>query len=217
MIKVECFPVGALEANCYAVFDTTQKLCFVVDTGGHSSQLERSIDLFGSSSLKYILLTHGHFDHIGNTAAIKRKYPEAKIVIGAGDSPFTTDDSLNLTAYFGSMSFEHFKADAEVSDGDELSFGDKKIKVIATPGHTKGGVCYLFEHILFTGDTIMSRTTGRMDFPTGSSKDMINSAHKIAGLEGNLKLYCGHGSSTTLDYERENNIAMRNYINEDIY
>ena len=101
----------------------------------------------------------------------------------------------------------------EVGNADELPFGNKTIKVIETPGHTKGGVCYLFEDMLFTGDTIMTGTTGRMDLPTGNTRDMINSVRLIAGLEGDLRLFCGHGNATTLDYERKHNYVMEYYIN----
>ena len=217
MIKVECYPVGEIEANCYAVFDTEQDICFVVDTGAPSEELERSLDKFGGEKLKYILLTHGHVDHIGNTLAIKKKYPAAAVVIGREDSKFTNDDYLNLSYKFESRRFDHFDADKEVGNADELPFGNKTIKVIETPGHTKGGVCYLFEDMLFTGDTIMTGTTGRMDLPTGNTRDMINSVRLIAGLEGDLRLFCGHGNATTLDYERKHNYVMEYYINEDLY
>ncbi len=217
MIKVECYPVGELQANCYIVFDDIQNLCFAVDTGAPSPQAEESIDRFGGNKLRYILLTHGHFDHIGNAAAMKRKYPTAEIVISEDDSSFTENDALNLSSHFCDVQIEHFSADITVNDGMELPFGEKTIKIIGTPGHTRGGVCYLFEDMLFTGDTIMSRTTGRMDFPTGSSRDMFESAAKIAALDGNLKLYCGHGNATTLDFERKHNFAMGNITYDDLY
>lgn len=216
MINVECFPLGELQANCYFVTDDEAKVSFIVDMGAPSALVEDKINTFGAENLKYILLTHGHFDHIGNAAALKKKYPDAKIVIGEADSEFTTNDSLNLSLYFAS-GLEHFTADILVNDGSKLSFGNSEIEVIATPGHTRGGVCYLIGDILFTGDTIMSRTTGRMDFPTGSSKEMYQSVQRIAAMQGDLRLYCGHGSSTTLEFERKHNIAMGNISYDDLY
>lgn len=217
MIKVECYPVGELSANMFLVLDDEQELCFAVDTGAPSPEAEKRIDSFGADKLKYILLTHGHFDHIGNTAAMKRKYPNVIIVIGEGDSVFTNNDSLNLAGHFPGIYVEHFNADIIVNESSILSFGNKKITVMETPGHTRGGVCYRFEDMLFTGDTIISGTTGRMDFPTGDSRAMLESAKRIAALEGNLKLFCGHGNATTLDFERKYNYAMGNITYDDLY
>lgn len=216
MIKVDWFPVGSLQANCYLVTDTEQDVFLLVDTGGKSSELEKRIDESGAEKLKYILLTHGHFDHIGYTAEMKRKYPSAQIVISEIEESFISRDDLNLSVYFGDK-IEHFKADILVGDGTVLDFGTEKIKVLATPGHTAGGVCYIIGNNIFTGDTIMSRTTGRMDFPTGNSHEMFESVKKIAAIKENLNVYCGHGENSTLDYERKHNIFMGNCTYDDLY
>lgn len=216
MIKVECFPVGQLQANCYFVTDSEADISLLIDTGAESSKLEKKINEFGAEKLKYILLTHGHFDHIGYTAELKRKYPSAKIVISENEESFLTRDELNLSLYFDDK-IEHFKADILVNEGMILDFGTEKIKVLATPGHTVGGVCYIIGNNIFTGDTIMSRTTGRMDFPTGNSHDMFESVKKIAAIKENLNVYCGHGGSSTLDYERKHNMFMGNNTYDDLY
>ncbi len=216
MIKVEWFPVGALSANCYLVTNTESDISLLVDTGSKSSELERKIEDLNSDKIKYILLTHGHFDHIGYTAEMKRRCPSAKVVISENEEPFLVNDQLNLSTYFGENT-EHCTADILVNDGDVLNFGTEEIKVMATPGHTSGGVCYIIGNNIFTGDTIMSRTTGRMDFPTGNSRDMYESVKKIAAIKGNLNVYCGHGESSTLDFEREHNIFMGNNIYDDLY
>ena len=216
MLKIECYPLGELQANCYFVYDEQNDVSLLVDPGAESEILQNKIEKFGSEKLQYILLTHGHFDHIGNAAHLKRKYPDVKIVIGENDSEFTTNDSLNLSVFFGDTA-DHFNADILVNDASELVFGENKIYVIATPGHTRGGVCYRLGDNLFTGDTIMSRTTGRMDFPTGNSREMYDSVQKIASIKKNLNLFCGHGASTTLDYEKTHNIAMGNIKCDDLY
>ncbi len=216
MLNIRCFPLGELQANCYFVTDEESGVSLLIDTGAPSAEVEKAVEDFGAEKLEYLLLTHGHFDHIGNAAAIKRKYPDVRIVIGEKDSDFTTKDTLNLSLYFDGT-LEHFTADILVKDNDELPFGKNKIKVISTPGHTSGGVCYLIGSKLFTGDTIMSCTTGRTDFPTGSIRDMMRSVARIAQIEGNPEVYCGHGESTTLDYERKHNMFMRKDGYDDLY
>ncbi len=217
MIEIKCYPVGELQANCYYIFDTDQEISFVVDPGDYSSELEEQIIKDGTEKVMYILLTHGHFDHIGYTSTLHKLCPSAKIVIGKGDSGFTSNDILNLSSYFSGEGVEHFKADVEASDNDSLSFGQKAITVLNTPGHTTGGVCYILEDIIFTGDTIISGTTGRTDFPTGSNKEMLASVNRIRNLEGDYRMFCGHGESTTLEYERKHNYIMRDSVYEDIY
>ncbi len=207
MIKIERFVVGEIGANCYFVRDDEAKSAFLVDTGDYSFELEKRIKEFGAEKVKYILLTHGHLDHIGYASEMRKKFPSAKIVIGKDDAHFTNEDDLNLAWQFG-MTMEHFDADILVEDGSELAFGTDKIKVMATPGHTKGGVCYILGDSIFTGDTLFRGCIGRTDFPTGDRNDMIHSLRKLSALEGNYKVYCGHDSVTSLDFERKNNIYM---------
>jgi len=207
MIKIERFVVGEIEANCFFVTDDEENLAFLVDTGDYSFELKERIKEFGADKVKYILLTHGHLDHIGYASEMREEFPSAKIVIGKDDAHFTNEDDLNLSSLFG-MTFRHFDADILVEDGSELAFGSKKIKVISTPGHTKGGVCYIFGDCIFTGDTLFRGCIGRTDFPTSSKEDMKKSLEKLEALDGNYKVYCGHESNTTLDRERKNNIYM---------
>ena len=207
MIKIERFVVGEIEANCFFVTDDEENLAFLVDTGDYSFELKKRIKEFGAEKVKYILLTHGHLDHIGYASEMREEFPSAKIVIGKDDAHFTNEDDLNLSSLFG-MTFRHFDADILVEDESELAFGSKKIKVISTPGHTKGGVCYIFGDCIFTGDTLFRGCIGRTDFPTSSKEDMKKSLEKLEALDGNYKVYCGHESNTTLDRERKNNIYM---------
>ena len=104
-----------------------------------------------------------------------------------------------------------------VNDEESIPFGNDYIKVLSTPGHTEGSVCFLLGEHLFTGDTLMSMSCGRTDFPTGSRDDMIASLKKIYDMEGNPYVYCGHGEDSRLEYERKNNPVMRAALNEHLY
>ena len=215
MINVKCFPLGVLAANCYLVTNEEDRVSLLVDPGDYSETLDQQIEQFGSDRLQYILLTHGHFDHIGGAAAFKRKHPNAKIVISTADAGYLQNDRLNLSYHFD-VSIEPFTADLQVGEGDELPFGSHSVKAISTPGHTSGGVCYIIERTMFTGDTLISGTTGRTDFPTGSLREMAHSIRRLAKLEGDYSVYCGHGGASTLQNERENNYFMRECIYDDL-
>ncbi len=214
MPEIKCFELGALQANCYFVTDGDE--AFVVDPGDKSSKLTDCINDFGAEKLRYIILTHGHFDHIGFAAGLKKLYQGASVVIGAADSEFAKNDTLNLSLFFGTPA-EHFDPDIIVSDGDTLPFAGGEITVLSTPGHTRGSICLRYGSSLFSGDTIMRCTTGRTDFPTGNGKEMLSSARKLAAIDENLTIYCGHGMQTTLDFERTHNFAMGNNAYDDMY
>ena len=205
MLKVECFEISC---NCYFVTDDSAEGSLVVDPGGSCAKLEKRIDDYGADKLKYILITHGHYDHIGNAASLKRKYPSADIVIGEKEKDFTSNKMLNLSMFSGEP-VEKFEADLLVKEGTSLNFGVDKIEVIETPGHTRGGVCYRIGDVLFTGDTLFRLSMGRTDFPTGNEEELKESLKKLAELDGNFDVYCGHGEKTALEYERKYNTYMR--------
>lgn len=199
-MKVVSEKFGSMDNNCSLIIDEKTNESALVDCNECSQKM---LDLIGNTKLKYILLTHGHFDHIIGVKGIKEKYG-AKVVISKEDEPMLNSAKLSLAAFCGAVQ-NNVDADIIVSDGDVLTLGETKIKVIATPGHTSGSVCYVAEDCIFSGDTLFYCSCGRTDFPSGSSEQMMSSLQKLKALDGDYKVYTGHNNLTTLDFERKNN------------
>lgn len=204
MTQIKSITLGELGNNCYLITDQASGLSALVDCTDDSKEMR---DFIGSAKLEYILLTHGHFDHIGGVSAISRDYG-AKVVISAQDASMLSSGKASLSAFFG-IKQDKITPDLTVSEGSSLMLGETQIKVLATPGHTKGGVCYLLKDCIFTGDTLFFCSCGRTDFPGGSSKEIMQSLKRLATLEDSLKVYPGHDRTSTIAFEKANNPFMR--------
>lgn len=202
-MKVSYKVFGDLDNNCYLLLDETTNKSALIDC---TVADDRMRELIGDTDLQYILLTHGHFDHIGGVRDIKKEYG-CKVVISSVDAPMLSSGKASLAAFCGAEQ-NNTKPDITVQDGDEIELGTLKIKVLSTPGHTSGSVCFVVGDALFSGDTLFYCSCGRTDFPTGSSDDMIKSLKKLASLDGNYKVYTGHNQLSNLDFERKNNPYM---------
>ena len=203
MLIVKQYKVGALYTNCYLITDEETKKSAIIDPGGISLELDKEISS-RNLSVEYILLSHGHFDHIRKTARYKNK-TNAKIAINQKEKDFARDASLNLSCKFARTTIDPFEIDMLLNDGDTIKLGNSTIKIISTPGHTVGSSCFIVDDCIFTGDTLMKQSIGRTDFATGSSNDMVNSLAKLLMLKGNYTIYPGHGDDTTLEFEKKNN------------
>lgn len=205
MLKVKCAVFGRLDNNCYLITDEKSGEAALIDCTEDSEKMR---EFMGDADLKYILLTHGHFDHIGGVQGIK-EMTGARSVISEEDAPMLESGKLSLAAFCGEHQVNS-TADIMVSDGDVITLGESEIKVMLTSGHTKGGVCYICDDKLFTGDTLFYCSCGRTDFPGGSGIEIIASLKRLADLEGDYIVYPGHDRQSTLDFERKNNPYMNN-------
>lgn len=206
MINVETFPVGHLETNCYIITDEKTNRKAIIDPGYKSAELVKRIEEVGKDTFDYILLTHGHFDHIWFTEEL-RALTGAKVVISQSDAPFLTDGVLNLAATFGFKNFPQISHDVTLNNGDTLMLGETELTFISTPGHTVGSGCYISfaDKVIFSGDTLFKLSMGRTDFVTGNRFELYSSLCKLANLQGDFIVYPGHGEATSLEYERKNN------------
>lgn len=203
-MKVKQQHFGSINNNCYLITDEITGKSALVDCTEASDKMYAFI---GNADLEYILLTHGHFDHIMGARDVKEKYG-AKVVVSASDEPMLSSGKLSLASFMDAVQ-NNVKSDIVVSDGDVINLGSLEIKVIATPGHTKGSVCYLVENALFSGDTLFYMSCGRTDFPSGSSDEMLASLKRLKNLGGDYTVYTGHDNITNLDFERKNNPYMK--------
>lgn len=203
--KIMKLVVGELQENCFILFDEN-KDAFVVDPGGSSENIIEAIDK-NELNIKYILLTHGHFDHVGAVAALVKKY-KAPVYMSKDDRAFLESPKEVRASAFG-MQIEAADVDVFVKEGDEIPFSEGTIKVIETPGHTLGSVCYLFENYLFAGDTLFNGSIGRTDFPESNHSLMIESLKKLKKLDDEIYVLSGHGPESQISYEKITNPYLR--------
>lgn len=194
---------GSMSNNCYLIVDEETNKSALVDCPEFNDKM---VELIGDTDLEYILLTHGHFDHIIGAKEVKEKY-NAKVVISKEDEPMLSSSKLSLAAFCNAPQ-NNVDADILVRDNSVVQLGNIEIKVMATSGHTKGSVCYLAENYLFSGDTLFYCSCGRTDLPSGSGEEMLQSMRKLRALDGNLKVMTGHDELSELDFERKNNPYM---------
>ena len=203
-MKIERKPSGMLGANTYLVWDEKSLKGFIVDPGGFDDSL---VSLIEKEAVKpeYIILTHGHGDHIGGVPKYKELYPDIKLVACEAEREFLLDPGVNESA---ELCFRELRltADIYVADGDTLKVGDMELKFIHTPGHTPGGMCIYTDGALFSGDTLFRYSIGRTDFPGGDFKALIDSIkEKLFCLPDDTIVYPGHMDSTEIGKEKRHN------------
>lgn len=193
---VESIIAGMYEENCYLLIDDDTKECGIIDPGGNAKKIENEIISKGLKA-KFILITHGHADHVDGVEELAKAL-NIPFYISKTDEEYMLQDNF----VYGTLP----KASGYLKEGDTLSLGKHTIKVIETPGHTKGGLCFLVEDLLFTGDTLFQGSVGRTDLIGGDMAEIINSIKtKLLPLGDHIKVFPGHGPSSTIGVEKVRN------------
>ena len=204
---LKALAVGPIMANCYILGCENTKSAAVIDPGEEADRILMELAK-DNLTLKYIINTHGHFDHVGGNTGLK-KASNAEIVIHEADAPMLTDLGRAAGA-FGLSVQDSPPADKYVDEGDLISFGEISLKVLHTPGHSPGGISLHTDGIVFVGDTLFAGSIGRTDLPGGDFQTLIASIKtKLFPLGDDVKVYTGHGPSTTIGQEKQINPFLR--------
>lgn len=202
-MKVLSLMVGPIMTNCYLLCDEAAKVCAVIDPGDEPERIEALMATTGCTPVM-ILLTHGHFDHCTGVAGLLKKWPDLPVYIHEAD---VTDSSGS------ELTFRRLdeKNQRYYQEGDTLTVGGLTLRVMETPGHSRGSVCLLVEGqgVIFSGDTLFRGNCGRCDFPGGDYRAMLRSLARLGRLEGQYQVYPGHEEATDMDYERKANPYMK--------
>lgn len=199
-MKVKMMQVGPIGTNCYFLMDPDSSQMAIIDPGDEPELIQQAAEETGME-VKYLLLTHGHYDHTTAVPALHRVYPDAAVYIhradaeGAGNRIFPLSEQMEGLNFYG--------------EGDTLALGTLTIEVLHTPGHSPGSVVLKVGDALFCGDTLFAGSIGRTDLPGGSTQEIMNSLKRLSDLEGNYHVLPGHMQTSTLDEERSFNPYLR--------
>ena len=198
-MKIDTMMVGPIMTNCYLLQDEKAAVCALIDPGDDAKQVETMVDNSGCT-LQYILLTHGHFDHCSAVRPLLEKY-DVPVYIHRADAT----DRQGHDLMFQRVDEQHQRY---YDEGDTLTLGELTIRVMHTPGHSKGSVCLVVNDVIFAGDTLFRASCGRTDFPGGSMTTLTESLRRLAKLPSATVVVPGHGASTSIGREVETNPFM---------
>ncbi|GHV29688.1 MBL fold hydrolase [Clostridia bacterium] len=194
-MEIKRIVTGKLRENCYVLIIAEHAA--IIDPGGDFESINST--LVGATP-ELILLTHGHYDHIGAVKEFMAKYPTVKVCVGALDAELLKFPEKNMSLWSDQV-VSDICADVLLHDGNLIDFAGKRIKVIETPGHTRGSVCFWIEGVLFSGDTLFKGAIGRTDLYGGDSVSLSKSLEKLKQLKSTTIVYPGHGLKTTIGAE----------------
>jgi len=186
-VEIRCFALPPANANCYVVEDSG--VCIVIDAPSEADVILDYISKKGLT-LSAVFLTHGHFDHIDAIDELSEK-TGAQIYIHQNDHEMLYDPTLNASSFFGLRIIKESVAN-KLSDNDVLTFGNIQVRVLLTPGHTKGSVCYIIDNNIFTGDTLFQNGYGRTDLPGGDSLKLMETLKELIPRSKKMNVFPGH-------------------------
>ncbi|MDJ0765247.1 MAG: MBL fold metallo-hydrolase [Myxococcota bacterium] len=202
-LKFETIVNGPFQENCFLVWDSETLSGAFIDPGSEPERLVRTAK-FMNIEIEGIYNTHGHIDHVGAVSAIQQML-DCPFALHPADR-FLLETLPSQAQMFGLGEMDVPSLDNELADGDKIVIAGHEALVIHTPGHTPGGVCFLFEGVVVVGDTLFSGSIGRTDLPGGSTDQLISSIkERLLVLDDDVKVFCGHGPATTIGLEREHN------------
>lgn len=203
MICVQTLTVGVYQTNCYICACESTGLAVVIDPGFEADRICSAVDE-KKLKIKYIILTHGHPDHVGALADVKR-HTGAEILVHADDAFMLGPGGVSIARLLG-MKPVLLEPDRLLSDGDIIEFGRLRAHIIHTPGHTPGSICIKIDDILFTGDTLFAGSIGRTDLPGGDEQQlMVSLFQRLKGIDDGIIVYPGHGLPSSMGEERMHN------------
>ena len=203
-IEIKSMTLGMVATNCYLIINKETKEALLIDPADNALRISNVIEE-NVCTLKAILLTHGHFDHIMALNELKKRY-NVPVYAHEEEEDVLKQSSLNMSGMIGQIYTT--QADVYVKDGEHLKLAGLDVIVLYTPGHTKGGVCYYLpeEKVLMSGDTLFHCSIGRTDFPTGSMSQLVRSVkEQLFVLPDDVQVYPGHDSVTSIGYEKQYN------------
>lgn len=198
-MKYKCFSNGLLGSNVYVAWCEKTLFGAVIDCGAPPENIRDFVTREGIN-IEYIIMTHGHYDHVACVAEYKAAFPSARTVSHRSERLVLTDSEANVSLYFGTPTV-YERAELEVLEGDRLEIGSESLYVMNTPGHTPGSICLYSEAcgLLFSGDTVFANGWGRCDFKYGDEGEMVASLRRIFALPGHTLILSGHGEAARID------------------